>query len=213
MTGRHNNDPEQETGVRRTTARVPPVRRRTLATALAVSLVLAGCGIQDETPSPEPVDESPNPLETAAPPVSDESRIELPETDFTDPESVAASFWVAWESYDGEADTDETYVERYRPLVTDRFLDEYEAEGIPVPPQNLTAFRESGRLRTAEVGSVEVPEPAQESDHQIVLTVEGNLTDADGGEEVGPRESSRTMLLNNAGGDDPDWRVDRFVQQ
>ena len=112
-----------------------------------------------------------------------------------------------------EADTDETYVDRYRPLVTDRFLDEYEAEGIPVPPQNLTAFRESGRLRTAEVDSVEVPEPAQEGDHQIVLTVEGNLTDADGGEEIGPRESSRTMLLNNTGEDDPDWRVDRFVQQ
>ncbi len=213
MTGLHNNDPEQETSVHRTTARVFRVRHRALAAALAASLALAGCGTQEETPSPEPAEESRNPLETAAPPVSDESRVELPETDFTDPESVAASFWVAWESYDGEADTDETYVDRYRPLVTDRFFDEHGAEGIPVPPQNLTAFRESGRLRTAEVDSVEVPEPAQEGDHQIVLTVEGNLTDADGGEEIGPRESSRTMLLNNTGEDDPDWRVDRFVQQ
>ncbi|MBE2997948.1 hypothetical protein IDM40_04375 [Nocardiopsis sp. HNM0947] len=145
--------------------------------------------------------------------MSDESRVEVPEADFADAESVAASFWVAWESYDGEADTDESYVDRYRPFVTDGFLDAHEAEGIPVPPQNLTAFRDSGRLRTAEVESVEVPQQAQESDQQVVMTVEGHLTDADGGEEVDSRESFRTMLLSNTGEADADWRVDRFVQQ
>lgn len=183
-------------------------------TALTASLFLTGCFGPEENEPPQQSEELPSSLESAAPPATDEARIELPETDFTDARSVATSFWIAWKSYDGMADTDETYVDRYRPFVTEYFLDKHEDEGIPVPPQNLTAFRESGRLRTAEVEDIEVPETAGESDQQVVLTIEGQLIDVDhDGEELGPREASLTVLVNNIGEGEPDWRVDRLLYQ
>lgn len=157
--------------------------------------------------------DSENPFEDAAPPVSGESRVRVPEPDFTDARSVATSFWVAWGSYDGAADTNDSYVDRYRPFVTEGFLEEHEAEGLPVPAQNLTAFRESGRLRTTEVDDVYVPETASESDMQVVLTLEGHQRDRDGEEEFEPRTASLTVLVNNVGEGDPEWRVDRFLYQ
>ena len=196
-----------------------PRRGHLVLAALLAFTLLTGCsGGQDgeSTQVPEAeVSDNPesNPFEEAAPPVSDESRVELPETDFTDARSVATSFGIAWGSYDGAADTDESYVDRYRPFVTENFLAEHESEGLPVPPQNLTAFRESDRLRTTEVDDLYVPETASESDMQVVLTMEGHQQDSDGEEEFEPQPFSLTILVNNIGEGEPEWRVDRFLYQ
>ncbi len=192
--------------------------RLVLGTLLSFSLITGCSGGQGGEPAQVPeaeVSDAPegNPFEEADPPASDESRVEIPETDFTDARSVATSFGVAWGSYDGAADTDESYVDRYRPFVTENFLAEHESEGLPVPPQNLTAFRESDRLRTTEVDDLYVPETASESDMQVVLTMEGNQQDSDGEEEFEARPFSLTILVNNIGEGDPEWRVDRFLYQ
>ncbi|MFE3459953.1 hypothetical protein ACFXKD_20605 [Nocardiopsis aegyptia] len=146
--------------------------------------------------------------------MSDEPRVEIPEADFTDPRSVATSFWIAWGSFDGASDTDEIYVDRYSPFVTDSFLEEHGDEGIPVPPQTLTAFRESGRLSLTEVEDVYVPENTTESDMQVVLTLEGVKRDWDGDTEVAdPRPTSINVMVNNIGDDGEDWRVAAILYQ
>ncbi|WP_344162086.1 hypothetical protein [Nocardiopsis rhodophaea] len=184
-----------------------------LVIATVAAMLLSGCGGSDHVdndivPEPSPA----NPYESTAPPVSDSPRVKVPEADFTDGKSVAKSFWIAWGSYDAKADTDATYVDRYRPFVTKAFLEEHEAKGIPVPADTLSAFRESGRLRTTEIDKIYVPDEAHESDRQAVYRLEGFQTDQDDNQAAtSPQAAAINVLVNNLGNDGDDWRVDAIL--